>query len=84
LVTSTGRAFAFGSAKFLGDVYTANAEKGLRGHIVGVTAMPSGAGYWLVSSAGLVIAAKGTKFLGDVYTAKVKKLNHPMVGIAYT
>jgi hypothetical protein len=84
LVNTAGRVYASGSAKFLGDVYTANAEKGLRGTIVGITAMPSGAGYWLVSSDGLVIAAKGTKFLGDAYTAKVKKLNHPMVGIAYT
>lgn len=84
LVGSSGRVYAFGDAKFLGDAYTAKDTKGLRGTIVGIGAMSNDAGYWLVSSEGLVIALEGAKFMGDIYTAKVKKLQHPVTGMAST
>ena len=46
--------------------------------------MQNGAGYWLASSDGLVVSFKGARFMGDRYTARVKRLAHPMIGVAST
>ncbi|WP_276947100.1 G1 family glutamic endopeptidase [Ferrimicrobium acidiphilum] len=93
MVSSTGRVFAFGDARFYGDAYT-DGLTGLSGHhplnapIVGGASTPGGHGYWLVASDGGVFNFGNAKFYGSTYSYGItglsgaRPLNAPIVGMA--
>jgi hypothetical protein len=83
LVNSNGRVFAFGSAAFLGDIYTRKAK--LPAPVVGLSALPAGNGYWLATADGRVYGFQHASFLGGTFTTKVKTgLQARIAGIAYS
>ena len=74
-MASDGGIFSFGDAAFYGS------EGGtpLNKPIVGITATPSGNGYWLVASDGGIFSFGGATFYGSEGGTP---LNKPIVGIA--
>jgi hypothetical protein len=67
----------FGEAKALGSLGSTTLNK----PIVGITATPNGAGYWLVASDGGIFTFGNAHFYGSLGN---KTLNKPIVGITAT
>lgn len=65
-VRATGQVYAFGDAR----IYPVNSPRSSpRQYVTGMTAHPSGQGYWLVDDSGVVISAGDAQFLGDLADA---------------
>ena len=62
LVSDDGGVHAFGGAQFFGSLAGSKPAR----PVVGIAAMPSGAGYWLVSDDGGVFAFGAAPFLGSL------------------
>jgi lysophospholipase L1-like esterase len=75
LVAADGGVFAYGSARFYGSAGGAH----LNSPVVGITASPDGAGYWLVAADGGMFAYGNAGFYGS---AGGSHLNSPVVGMA--
>jgi hypothetical protein len=64
-----------------GDLTTRGGAVGLAQAVTGMSATPSGRGYWLVASDGRVSSSGDAPFLGSVRPARLRR---PIVGIAAT
>jgi hypothetical protein len=74
LVAADGGVFSFGSAAFYGS----EGATVLNSPVVGMTAAPDGAGYWLVAADGGVFSFGSAAFSGS---EGATVLNSPVVGM---